>query len=133
VPLIYNQVFYAAQAIGIGIAASLLAIPPVIIFTTLMRKKQTMKKVSISALTIVGIALTALFIFVQFMVQSAYNGNILMFVAVMGSYLVSLYFITIMDKRTDKGLELYGKVLGLKNFIELAEKSKLEMLVHDDP
>jgi uncharacterized membrane protein YgcG len=130
---IYNQVFYAAQAIGIGIAASLLAIPPVIIFTTLMRKKQTMKKVSISALTIVGIALTALFIFVQFMVQSAYNGNILMFVAVMGSYLISLYFITIMDKRTDKGLELYGKVLGLKNFIELAEKSKLEMLVHDDP
>jgi uncharacterized membrane protein YgcG len=131
--IIYNQVFYAAQAIGIGIAASLLAIPPVIIFTTLMRKKQTMKKVSISALTIVGIALTALFIFVQFMVQSAYNGNILMFVVVMGSYLVSLYFVTIMDKRTDKGLELYGKVLGLKNFIELAEKSKLEMLVHDDP
>lgn len=131
--IIYNQVFYAAQAIGIGFVTSLLAIPPVIIFTTLMRKKQTMKKVSISALTIVGIALTALFIFVQFMLQTAYNGNILMFVLVMGSYLISLYFITLMDKRTDKGLELYGKVLGLKNFIELAEKSKLEMLVHDDP
>lgn len=131
--IIYNQVFYAAQAIGIGIAASLLSLPPVILFTSLMRKKQTMKKVSISALTIVGIVLTALFIFVQFMVQTAYNGNILMFIAVMGSYLVSLYFVTIMDKRTDKGLELYGKVLGLKNFIELAEKSKLEMLVHDDP
>jgi len=131
--IIYNQVFYAAQAIGIGFVTSLLAIPPVIIFTTLMRKKQTMKKVSISALIIVGIALTALFIFVQFMLQTAYNGNILMFVLVMGSYLISLYFITLMDKRTDKGLELYGKVLGLKNFIELAEKSKLEMLVHDDP
>jgi len=131
--IIYNQVFYAAQAIGIGFVTSLLAIPPVIIFTTLMRKKQTMKKVSISALIIVGIALTALFIFVQFMLQTAYNGNILKFVLVMGSYLISLYFITLMDKRTDKGLELYGKVLGLKNFIELAEKSKLEMLVHDDP
>ncbi|PKM89071.1 MAG: hypothetical protein CVU85_03210 [Firmicutes bacterium HGW-Firmicutes-10] len=131
--VIYNQVFYLAEAIGIGFISSLLAIPPVIIFTMLMRKKQTMKKASISALTIVGIVLTALFIFIQFTVHSAYNGNILMFIAVITGYLISLYFITIMDKRTDKGLDLYGKVLGLKNFIELAEKDKLEMLVHDDP
>jgi uncharacterized membrane protein len=131
--VIYNQVFYAAEAIGIGFISSFLAIPPVIIFTMLMRKRQTMKKVSISALTIVGIALTALFVFVQFVAQAGYNGNMLMFAVVMGSYLISLYFITIMDKRTDKGLELYGKVLGLKNFIELAEKDKLEMLIHDDP
>lgn len=131
--VIYNQVFYAAEAIGLGFIASMLAIPPVVIFTILMRKKQTMKKVAISALTIVGIVLTALFIFVQFTVNVAYNGNILMFALVIAGYLISLYFITLMDKRTDKGLELYGKVLGLKNFIELAEKSKLEMLVHDDP
>ena len=131
--VIYNQVFYAAEAIGLGFIASLLAIPPVIIFTILMRKKQTMKKVAISALTVVGIVLTALFIFVQFTANVAYNGNILMLGLVIAAYLISLYFITIMDKRTDKGLELYGKVLGLKNFIELAEKSKLEMLVHDDP
>jgi uncharacterized membrane protein YgcG len=131
--VIYNQVFYAAEAIGLGVIAGMLAIPPVVIFTILMRKKQTMKKVAISALTIVGIVLTALFIFVQFTANVAYKGNILMFALVITAYLVSLYFITIMDKRTDKGLELYGKVLGLKNFIELAEKSKLEMLVHDDP
>jgi uncharacterized membrane protein YgcG len=131
--VIYNQVFYAAEAIGLGFISGLLAIPPVVIFTILMRKKQTMKKVAISALTTVGIAITSLFIFVQFTVNVAYKGNILMFGLVIAGYLISLYFITLMDKRTDKGLELYGKVLGLKNFIELAEKSKLEMLVHDDP
>jgi uncharacterized membrane protein YgcG len=131
--VIYNQVFYAAEAIGLGFIASMLAIPPVVIFTILMRKKQTMKKVAISALTTVGIALTALFIFVQFTANAAYKGSILMFALVIAAYLISLYFITLMDKRTDKGLELYGKVIGLKNFIELAEKSKLEMLVHDDP
>lgn len=131
--VIYNQVFYATEAIGLGVITGMLAIPPVVIFTILMRKKQTMKKVAISALTIVGIVLTALFIFVQFTANVAYKGNILMFALVITAYLVSSYFITIMDKRTDKGLELYGKVLGLKNFIELAEKSKLEMLVHDDP
>ncbi|MDP2814867.1 MAG: DUF2207 domain-containing protein [Erysipelotrichaceae bacterium] len=131
--VIYNQVFYAVEAIGLGVIASILAIPPVVIFTILMRKKQTMKKVAISALSTVGIALTALFIFVQFTAYAAYKGSILMFALVIAAYLISLYFITLMDKRTDKGLELYGKVLGLKNFIELAEKSKLEMLVHDDP
>jgi uncharacterized membrane protein YgcG len=131
--VIYNQVFYAAEAIGIGFIASMLGIPPVIIFTMLMRKKQTMKKVSISVLTFIGIALTALFIFVQYMIQSVYGGNLLMFFVMIAGYLISLYFITIMDKRTDKGLALYGKVLGLKKFIELAEKDKLEMIVHDDP
>ncbi len=131
--VIYNQIFYAAEAIGMAIISSFLSIPPVIIFTVLMRKKQTMKKASIGALTLVGIALTALFIFVQFTVHSVYNGNILLLILVLVFYLIALYFVTVMDKRTDKGLELYGKVLGLKNFIELAEKDKLEMLVHDDP
>ena len=52
----------------------------------------------------------------------------------MASYLISLYIISIMrNKLTDKGMELKGKVLGLRTFIQLAEKDKLEMLVHDDP
>lgn len=131
--VIYNQIFYAAEAIGMAIIASFLSIPSVILFTVLMRKKQTMKKASIGALTLVGVALSALFLFIQYVVHSMYGGNILLLILVLVFYLISLYFVTVMDKRTDKGLELYGKVLGLKNFIELAEKDKLEMLVHDDP
>ncbi len=131
--VIYNQIFYAAEAIGIGFISSFLAIPPVIVFTILMRRKQTMKRASVVGLTVLGVALTALFIFIQFVAQVSYNANLFLFVLIMACYLVSMFIITVMDKRTDKGLELYGKVLGLKNFIELAEKNKLEMLVHDDP
>ncbi len=38
-----------------------------------------------------------------------------------------------MSKRTPYGTKQYGKVLGLKKFIEEAEIEELEMLVHDDP
>jgi len=38
-----------------------------------------------------------------------------------------------MDKRTSQGVEYLGKILGLKTFITLAEKDKLEMLVAQDP
>ena len=38
-----------------------------------------------------------------------------------------------MDKRTDLGTSYLGKIIGLKHFIEVAEKDRLEMLVHDDP
>lgn len=49
-----------------------------------------------------------------------------------------LTFITIiptafMDKRTKFGTEMYGKVLGLKEFIEHAEKDRINMLFEENP
>lgn len=41
--------------------------------------------------------------------------------------------VSVMDKRTSQGVEYLGKILGLKTFITLAEKDKLEMLVAQDP
>lgn len=38
-----------------------------------------------------------------------------------------------MLKRTKKGVHYLGKILGLKEFIRVAEKDRLEMLVRDDP
>lgn len=38
-----------------------------------------------------------------------------------------------MLKRTPLGLKLYGQVLGLKEFIQVAEKDRLDMLVRQDP
>jgi len=35
--------------------------------------------------------------------------------------------------RTDEGISELGDIIGLKNFIEVAEKSRLEMLVKDNP
>jgi len=38
-----------------------------------------------------------------------------------------------MSKRTPYGNEMLGKIRGFKNFLEMAEKDKLEELVHSDP
>lgn len=38
-----------------------------------------------------------------------------------------------MSKRTVRGAELYGRVLGLRNFIQYAEEDRLKMLVEEDP
>lgn len=38
-----------------------------------------------------------------------------------------------MKKRTDKSIELMGKILGLRNFIETAEADRINLLVEDNP
>ena len=45
----------------------------------------------------------------------------------------NIALVSVMDKRTALGVSYLGKILGLKNFIETAEKGRLEALVHDDP
>ncbi len=66
----------------------------------------------------------------------AMMGNALMFVAVVFGFIVSLSsccFVRYMAKRTPFGTEMYGKVKGFRNFLETAEKEKLEALVNEDP
>lgn len=45
----------------------------------------------------------------------------------------NIALISVMDRRTPKGIEVLGKIQGLKHFIEVAEKDRLEALVKDDP
>lgn len=50
--------------------------------------------------------------------------------------IVSIAFVAMAYKtnyRTDKGNEVVGKLIGLRNFIMLAEKDRIKMLVKDDP
>lgn len=44
-----------------------------------------------------------------------------------------MYIIKIMPKRTAWGNELLGKIKGLRNFLETAEKDKLEVMVTENP
>lgn len=48
-------------------------------------------------------------------------------------YLIALLVNARMHQRTALGLSYYNDILGLKNFIELAEKDRLIALVDDDP
>lgn len=42
-------------------------------------------------------------------------------------------FLEIIKKRTEYGTEMLGKIQGFKNFLEMAEKPRLEQLVMEDP
>ena len=44
-----------------------------------------------------------------------------------------IIFLGIMKKRTQYGTEMLGKIKGFKNFLEMAEKPRLEQLVMEDP
>lgn len=44
-----------------------------------------------------------------------------------------IIFLAIIKKRTEYGTEMLGKIQGFKNFLEMAEKPRLEQLVMEDP
>lgn len=60
------------------------------------------------------------------------NTTMPMLVALIGSA-VCTFFSTIMKKRTPRMNTLYGEILGLKEFIEYAEKDRIEMLIEENP
>lgn len=83
----------------------------------------------------------AVFMFIAFMVFvfATFAGSLSLLIPTW-QYVLSLLFtlilvglVSVMDKRTDLGIDYLGKIIGLKRFIEVAEKDRLEMLVHDDP
>ncbi len=61
------------------------------------------------------------------------GGAIWKFIILILTVVVNLNIVSVMDKRTPLGTEYLGKIVGLKHFIDVAEKDKLEMLVKDDP
>lgn len=69
---------------------------------------------------------------VVYFINAAYEGSWIS-VLILLLFIMSTGFNAFMHKRTDVGLSWYNDILGLKNFIELAEKDRLEMLVHEDP
>lgn len=85
-------------------------------------------------LTTIGLILLSLFyILVSFVILSvtglAFYKALILYTLIA----INIGYTSYMDKRTERGTEYLGHILGLKNFIEAAEKDKLEMLVHDDP
>lgn len=119
---------FASAAISVGISIVLmLAWIIAVKFWPSLRKWQR-------SLSTFGLILfSALYILISFVLLSIAD---LAFWKILILYLLiatNIGFISVMDKRTELGTKYLGHILGLKNFIEVAEKDKLEMLIHDDP
>lgn len=67
--------------------------------------------------------------------QSIQENKLFLVSSIIGTLAILLiaYYRYTSKKRTKKGLELYGKILGFKNFLKTAEKDKLEALVAETP
>jgi uncharacterized membrane protein YgcG len=61
------------------------------------------------------------------------GGSIWKFIALIVIMIFNINIVSVMDKRTKLGADYLGRILGLKHFIDVAEKDRLEMLVNDDP
>lgn len=51
----------------------------------------------------------------------------------LGLYIVTLLFTVNMNQRTAYGNKMLGKIMGLKHFIEISEKDRLERLIDENP
>lgn len=101
-------------------------------FSLLKKEIPLILRIVIVGLTII----CSLGLLVDSPIYYAAEANSLTLVALIFGMLASFgiaVFIKYMSKRTPYGTLMYGKVKGFKNFLETAEKEKLEALVLDDP
>lgn len=80
--------------------------------------------------------LCALSVFaVLFNFSNLFDSNLKYILTLVGIIIciISFVFSFFIRKRTDKAIDILGKINGFKNFLETAEKDKLEALVDDDP
>jgi hypothetical protein len=121
VSLVYAALFY-----GVGSALSLALI--------LLIKRWPSLRWWLRSLSIAGLGfVSALFLLLYYVLSVTIELSFLQFLISVLLMSVNLGFISVMDKRTTLGTSYYGRILGLKRFIESAEKERLETLVQDDP
>ena len=61
------------------------------------------------------------------------GGLLLRLLVAITATLIIAFFMHFMPKRTSKGDEIYGRILGFRTFLQTAEKDRLQMLVDENP
>ncbi len=86
-------------------------------------------KHTILLLAVLGLVLAGTYLFVV-----VFTGiSVYKCVAAMGSSIIVTFFVSIMSIRTEYGDKILEKVLGFKEFIQSAEKEKLELMFEENP
>ncbi|WP_205700147.1 DUF2207 domain-containing protein [Erysipelothrix sp. HDW6C] len=61
------------------------------------------------------------------------NEELWIFIIVLALFLIGLYFVANMGRRTPKGSRWYGQILGLERFIKVAEEARIRALAEETP
>ena len=97
-------------------------------------KRWSSQKSALNILSAIGLFMVGgLYIIATFALAFYFKVPILTYALTLILTLIILALVSIMDRRTELGIHYLGKLIGLKRFIETAEKDRLEMMVHDDP
>lgn len=129
----YQVTYYVVEALmfagfvwGIGLILSIVSI--------LTRRKLHTFKSFAKILSTIGNALLVLVYGVAvFGASTIAEADLFVLFVLFILYIVGLIINSTMHQRTELGNQLYNDILGLKMFIETAERDRLETLVADDP
>lgn len=129
----YQYSYYMIEALmfggfvwGFGLILSVVSI-------LTQRKLHTYKPFGKTMAIFANAILVVIYIFIVFGVGVLIEADLFVLFVLIVLYVLGLIFTSSMNQRTPLGNQLYNDILGLKLFIETAEKDRLEALVADDP
>ncbi|MDR1782383.1 MAG: DUF2207 domain-containing protein [Bacilli bacterium] len=92
--------------------------------------KTMVNRLVIAGITIALLSLTAIALVI---ICNIFSINVMFVILGLLISLISVALTALMAKRTDYYNSILGRILGLKKFIEVSEKSRIEMLVQENP
>lgn len=133
VAILYVKTYQAGLSFVMAIPILLLGTAFTILFSIARQKWISLRiggKIGFTVPMVFLAFITSMLMFGYFL----YAGrDLLSLIILLGLMVTNIFLVSVMDKRTKLGTEYLGRILGLRNFIRVAEKDKLEMLVKEDP
>jgi uncharacterized membrane protein YgcG len=132
---IYIVTYKEAESVIIGLICFGLGSVLVLLWSSFVKKYKGLGRFAKVAFLLLGILISGIYVLAILSIAMVANdsNSILKIAIVVGLSIANIAFVSVMDKRTKYGVDSIGKILGLKQFIETAEKDRLEMMVKDDP
>jgi len=135
---VYSATYREDVAFITGVAIFVIGTVLVVLWAITAKRWPSLSKavrgLALIGCSIVSVVFALLFFIVLFADNVTFDAMLLIkLIATFGLSAVNIGLVAYMDKRTPLGVDYLGKILGLKQFIETAEKDRLEMLVKDDP
>lgn len=131
----YVVTYREVESFIIGVVAFGLGTVLVLLWASFVKKYRSLGRLAKVAFLLLGIMVSGIYIIaissISFLTQD--SSSIIKAVIVVVFSFINIALVSVMDKRTPYGVDSIGKILGLKQFIETAEKDRLEMMVKDDP
>ncbi|MBR3693764.1 MAG: DUF2207 domain-containing protein [Erysipelotrichales bacterium] len=134
---IFTLYYYRLYQIQLALLGGFLLCLPgmigiIILYYAIIARYALSRKTYHKRLIISGVLLLIMAVIYRFLYITL-SGNIMIYYATLITTVILVWSALFMDKRTPKGNELLGKILGFKEFIETASKSELEELTLQDP